>query len=207
MTRGAAALLALALAACGPRAAPSAPVANGAWPPPPADASLADKVIWDFERATLAGQDRWVELFDFDQVGAFEILMHRYDLLGRLPKITDKQKAEYAAEDATPYPAAREKRNVGRYFNWLVKPRVGTGGCAGGPPHWNYNKLLATYDPLPPGNEIYEPLRQRVNAQLVGGGVIGIRCSGGKGGLALVYSPRDNARGYALVTIYDDGVP
>ena len=26
-----------------------------------------------------------------------------------------------------------------------------------------------------------------------------------KGGLALVYSPRSNARGYDLITIYDDG--
>ncbi len=200
-----AALVALALGACGPKAAPGAPLANGTWSPPPPTASLAERVVWDFERATLAGQEAWIALFDFDEVGAFEILMHRYDLLGRLPKITDKQKAEYAAEDGTPYPAARERKNVGRYFRWLIAPRVGTGGCVAAAPRWNYNKLLATYEPLPPGNEAYEPLRQRVNAQLVGGGVVGIRCSGGKGGLALVYSPRDDARGYALVTIYDDG--
>jgi hypothetical protein len=193
MTR-AAAVLALVIVGCGPHATSAGP------------GPLAERVVHDFERATLAGQESFVALFDFDQVGAVEILMHRYDLLGRLPKITDAQRAEYAAEDATPYPAARERRNVGRYFNWLVRPRVGTGGCVGGPPRWHYNTLLATYAPLPPGNEIYEPLRQRVNAQLVGGGVIGIRCAGGVGGLALVYSPRPTARGYALITIYDDGV-
>ena len=201
----AAALLALALATgCGGAGAIKNP-SGDPWPPAPLPRSLAERVVWDFERATLAGQEAWIALFDFDEVGAFEILMHRYDLLGRLPKITDKQKAEYAAEDGTPYPAARERKNVGRYFRWLIAPRVGTGGCVAAAPRWNYNKLLATYEPLPPGNEAYEPLRQRVNAQLVGGGVVGIRCSGGKGGLALVYSPRDDARGYALVTIYDDG--
>ena len=29
-------------------------------------------------------------------------------------------------------------------------------------------------------------------------------CKGGKGGLAVVYTKRDNARGYDLITIYDD---
>lgn len=35
--------------------------------------------------------------------------------------------------------------------------------------------------------------------------MIGIRCRGGAKGLALVYSPRRDARGYAIITIYDDG--
>jgi len=167
--------------------------------------TLPEQVVYDFEAATKAGPDAWIELFDFAEIGAFEILLHRYDLLGRL-QLTEKQRAEYAAEDGTPYPPERERRNVGRFFKFLAQPTVGTGGCTAAPPRWNYNRLLGVaFEPLPPGNETHEPLRQRINAQLAKGGVIGIRCAGGKGGLALVYSQRDNARGYDIITIYDDG--
>lgn len=200
-----AAALVLALAGCGGAAAIKNPTGDP-WPPPPAPATLAERVVWDFERATLAGRDRWVELFDFDEVGAFEILLRRYDLLGRLPDLDDDDRAELAADDGTPYPAARERRNVGNFYGPLAQRTVGTGGCTGGVPHWEYDVLLGQpFPPLPPGHEHYEPLRQRVNAQLEGGGVIAIRCRGGHGGLALVYSPRRSARGYAIITIYDDG--
>lgn len=202
----AAALVALALATgCGGAGAIKNPTGDP-WPPAPPPAGLAERVIWDFEHATLAGQDRWIELFDFTEVGAFEILLRRYDLLGRLADLTDEDKAELAAEDGTPYPPERERRNVGKFYKLLAQPTVGTGSCVGAAPHWAYNRKLGEpFEALPPGHEAYEPLRQRINAQLEGGGVIGIRCRGGAKGLALVYSPRRSARGYAIITIYDDG--
>ena len=65
----------------------------------------------------------------------------------------------------------------------------------------------STRPPLPAGHESHEPLRLKVNAYLENGqgGVIAIRCPGGTRGLALVYTKRDNERGYDLITIYDDG--
>jgi hypothetical protein len=199
------ALLATAAVACGGAAAIKNSTGDP-WPPPPAPASLAERVIWDFERATLAGPEHWIELFDFAEVGAFEILLRRYDLLGRIPDLDDDEKAALAAEDGTPYPPERERRNVGKFYKFMAQRTVGSGGCSGGEPHWNYNRLLGLpFEPLPPGHDAYEPLRLRVNAQLDGGGVIAIRCRGGHQGIALVYSPRRSARGYAIVTIYDDG--
>lgn len=201
-----AALAATALAGC-PAGAPK----NGSgapWPPKPLPASLAERVVWDFEHATLAGLDHWIQLFDFTEVGAFEILLRRYDLLGRLPDLTEDEKAQLARDDGTPYPPERERRNVGRFYEKLARRTVGTGGCTAGTPHWKYNQLLGVpFEPLPAGHEHYEPLRVRINAQLEHGGVVAIRCQGGKGGLALVYTPVRSARGYDLITIYDDGVP
>ena len=192
----------LALAGCGPKT-----VATGgaAWPPAPAGASLAAKVVWDFEHATLAGQAQFASLFDFAEVGAFEILLHRYDVIGRA-ELSDARRAALAAEAPAPYPAAREQRNVSRYYPRWVQRTVGTGGCAGQAPRLEYNQLMGRpFEPLPPEHAHFDALRTRVNAQLEGGGVIAVRCRGGKGGLALVYSPRPTARGYDLITIYDDG--
>ncbi|MBE7450454.1 MAG: hypothetical protein HS111_16615 [Kofleriaceae bacterium] len=188
-----------AAAACGSRA-PSRP---------PRPASVPEQVVYDFEAAVLDGRAAFEGLFDFVEVGAFEILLRRYDLLGRLPYLTDEERADLEADDGTPYPPERERRNVGNFYKRLAQRTVGTGGCAAAPPRWRYNQLLGVaFEPLPPGHEHYEALRLRVNAQLArGGGVIGIRCAGGKGGLALVYSQRDSARGYDIITIYDDGVP
>jgi hypothetical protein len=186
------------IAACG---GPKAP------PRPPRPEPLPERVVHDFETAVLAGRDAFTELFDFAEVGAFEILLRRHDLLGRLPDLTDEEKADLAKDDGTPYPAERERRNVGNFYKRLAQRTVGTGGCRVEPLHWDYNQQLGRpFEPLPPGNEAYDPLRTRINAQLEGGGVVGIRCAGGKGGLALVYSPRADARGYAIITIYDDGI-
>jgi len=192
------AVLALAVAGCG---------AKPASPRPGVD-QLAERVVWDFEHAVLTSKDAFVGLFDFQAVGEMEILLHRYDLLGRLPTMTDKMRADYAAEDGTPYPPDRERRNVGNYYAWLIKPAIAQGGCRAVEPQWAYNRKLGEpFEPLPPGNESHEPLRQRVNAYLEGGrgDVIGIRCPGGERGLALVFTRRDNERGYDLITIYDDG--
>ncbi|MBK9029749.1 MAG: hypothetical protein IPL61_00145 [Myxococcales bacterium] len=201
-----AALIAAALAVAGCGAGARSNPTGAPWPRAPLPAPLAERVVWDFEHATLAGVDHWIEQFDFVEVGAFEILLRRYDLLGRLTDLTDAEKAALAAEDGTPYPPERERRNVGRFYKLLAQRTVGTGGCTAGPPRWGYNQRMGQpFEPLPPGHEAYEPLRVRINAQLEGGGVIGIRCAGGRGGLALVYSPRRSARGYAIITIYDDG--
>jgi hypothetical protein len=192
------AALALASSACPAKMVPATPGVDP-W---------AVRVVTDFQNTTLAGPDRWVELFDFTAVGEFEILLHRYDLLGRLTNLTDDEKAQFAAEDGTPYPPERERRNVGNFYTILAQRTVGTGGCKAGPPEFHYNQLMGQpFPPLPPGNESYEPLRTKVNAHLENGrgGVIGIRCTGGKGSLALVWTKTSTQRGYDIITIYDDG--
>jgi hypothetical protein len=195
------ALAALILAACGGGGG------EVARPRPGADA-LAERVVWDFEHAVLDGKDAFLALFDFAAVGEMEILLHRYDALGRLPGITEAQIAEYLAEDGTPYPPERERRNVGGFYDRLIRPAIGGGNCAAVTPTWGYNRQLGTpFEPLPAGHDSHEPLRVKVNAYLEDGrgGVIGVRCPGGTRGLALVYTRRDNERGYDLITIYDDG--
>jgi hypothetical protein len=187
---------------------PIAMVACGASTPPARStpAELPARVVADFEAAVAQGKDAFVGLFDFAAVGEFEILLHRYDLNGRLPNLDEDQKAALAAEDGTPYPAERERRNVTRFYKSLAQRTVGTGTCKAAEPRTRYGKLLGQpFEPLPEGTPPkYEILREHANAWLARGGVVGITCAGGKGGLALVYTQRDNARGYDLITIYDD---
>jgi len=87
-----ASLTLVALAACTPAAAPARPT--------PAD--LPARVAADFERAVLDNKDAYVNLFDFTAVGEYEILLHRYDLNGRLKNLYDDQKAQFSKEDGTP---------------------------------------------------------------------------------------------------------
>jgi hypothetical protein len=174
----------------------------------PSRDDLGKRVVAEFERTTLAGVDEWITQFDFTAVGEYEILLHRYDLLGRLKDLTEDEKAQFKAEDGTPYPPERERRNVGNFYTILAQRTVGTGGCTAGPPKFHYNTLMNDpFPPLPAGNEGYEGLRTKVNAYIENGqgGVIAIRCTGGKGGLALVWSRKPNPRGYDIITIYDDG--
>jgi hypothetical protein len=168
--------------------------------------SLADRVAADFEAAVLQSRDAYVGLFDFVAVGEYEILLHRYDLNGRLPNLEDDQREQFTGEDGTPYPEARERRNVGNFYPILAQRTVGTGGCSAAAPRTRYGRLLGVFfDPLPEGTPPgYEKLRTDANAWLAKGGVVGVHCTGGKGGLAIVYTARDNARGYDLITIYDD---
>jgi hypothetical protein len=175
-------------------------------PAQPMPTTMAERVVADFEAAVKTSKEAYVSLFDFAAVGEFEILLHRYDLNGRLPNITDDEKAQFSAEDGTPYPAERERRNVGNFYKILGQRTVGTGGCVPGEPRTHYGKLLGqTFEEPPEGTpEAYEILRTHANGWLARGGVIGLRCSGGKGGLALVFTARDNPRGYDLITIYDD---
>jgi len=187
---------ALALAAgCAPRAtAPSA-------------ASLPERVVADFERAVRQGRDAYATLFDFVAVGKLEKLLRRYDALGRVP-LDDAQRADFLAEDATPFTPQRERRNLGAFFPILAARTVGTGGCSAGPPRSAYGRALGQpFAPLPAApasNAAYEPLRVEINALIGAGGVVGIRCAGGAGGLALVYTRTHDPRGYAIITMYDD---
>jgi len=193
---GAGRLSLVALAACA--SAPAATETHAC--------SLADRVAADFEKAVLQSRDAYVALFDFVAVGEYEILLHRYDLNGRLPNLDEDQREQFTGEDGTPYPEARERRNVGNFYPILAQRTVGTGGCSAAAPRTRYGRLLGVFfDPLPEGTPPgYDKLRTDANAWLAKGGVVGVHCTGGKGGLAIVYTARDNARGYDLITIYDD---
>jgi hypothetical protein len=191
-TRG---LSLVVLAACTP-AAPARPT--------PTD--LPARVAADFERAVLENKDAYVNLFDFTAVGEYEILLHRYDLNGRLKNLYDDQRAQFSKEDGTPYPVTRERRNVGNFYPLLAQRTVGTGHCVGTTPRTHYGQLLGQhFDELPtctpPG---YTTLRNDANFWLEHGGVVGIKCEGGTGGVAVVYTEAPNQRGYNLITIYDD---
>ena len=185
-----------AVAACGHPPAPAAPTA----------AELPARVAADFEKAVLANKDAYVALFNFVDVGEYEILLHRYDLNGRFPDLTDDKHAQFAGEDGTPYPPTRERRNVGNFYPILAQRTVGTGGCTAHEPRSQYGKQLGErFEPLPAGTPPgYEKLRTDANAWLDHGGVVGITCTGGQGGIAVVYTARPTARGYDLITIYDD---
>lgn len=189
-----------ALTGCPPAKPPQAPV------PVPAPASISERVVAEFEAAVRQSKDAYLGLFDFAAVGEMEILLHRYDLNGRLPNLDEQQKAQFAAEDGTPYTAERERRNVGNFYAFLAQRTVGSGGCTASAPRTRYGTLLGQpFEPLPAGTPAgYEILRTHANAWIASGGVIGIRCTGGKGGLALVYTANDTPRGYDLITIYDD---
>jgi hypothetical protein len=189
-------LIAAALAGCGPKAAPV----------PARPTAVKDRVAFDFEHAVKTNKDAYVALFDFKAVGELEILLHRYDLNGRLENMPDDMKERFAKEDGTPYPPARERRNVGNFYKILAQRTVGTGGCIATTPRTHYGQLLGgPYEPLPEGTPAgYEVLRTAINGYLAKGGVVGIKCAGGNGGLAIVYTERTNERGYELITIYDD---
>jgi hypothetical protein len=185
---------------------PPSPPPQEAMPvPPPAPKTMAEKVVADFETAIKTSREAYVALFDFVAVGEMEILLHRYDLLGRLDDLPDDVKAQFAGEGAVPYPAERERTNVGNFYKILGQRTVGTGGCVAGPPRTEYGQKLATFEPLPAGALVdYEPLRKKALGYVEKGGLISLRCKGGKGGIALVWTERPNARGYDLITIYDD---
>jgi hypothetical protein len=194
------AIVVVAVAACRSAASPQAPAFE----------SIYDRVTADFEKAVLASKDAYVGLFDFAAVGEIEILLHRYDLMDRLPgafKNGMDRKDQFLKEDGTPYPPERERRNVGNFYPQFVQRTVGTGGCIAGPPRTRYARLLGTYfeDDLPDDTPAgYAILREHANAWWRRGGVVGITCRGGKGGIAVVWTKTTAARGYDLITIYDD---
>ena len=195
--------LILLFAACG--GGQTKPVAKPDGADLPRVEGVGAKVVADFEKATLTSKDAYVALFDFSAVGEMEILFHRYDLNGRTP-ISDDEREQFEAEDGTPYPPERERRNVGNFYDFLAQRTVGTGGCIATEPRTKYGKLLGqNYQPLPEGTPPgYETLRTHANEWLAAGGVVRVSCSGGKGGIAVVWTKRSNERGYDLITIYDD---
>lgn len=198
-------ILVVLLAACPKKHEPTPPQAHLV-DLPPAVSGFPAKVAADFERAILAGPQAYEALFDFAAVGEMEILLHRYDLNGRM-ELTDDEIDRFSAEDGTPYTAERERKNVGNFYEYLGTRTIGKGGCVATLPRTKYGKLLAQpYEPLPEGTpEGYEILRTHANAWMANGGVVRVGgCKGGKGGLALVYTAKPNARGYDLITIYDD---
>jgi hypothetical protein len=190
---------ALLVAACGPKQIPTSA--------PQVGVTLPERIVAEFEQAVRGGPDAYAALFDFVAVGKYEKLLRRYDANGAVA-LTAAQKQEFLAEDATPFPEARERKNLGAFFPILAARTVGQGGCHARPPISAYGRALGhPFDPLPvepASNLAYEPLRVEVNALVDKGGVVGIACDGGQGGLALVYTRSKDARGYALITMYDD---
>ncbi|MCE9574369.1 MAG: hypothetical protein K8W52_14575 [Deltaproteobacteria bacterium] len=168
-------------------------------------AAMAARVVADFERATRTSRDAYLALFDFDKVGVYEILLRRLVLVRFGDNLDPDERARYQADDGTPYPAARERKNVGTiFFDLLARRTVGTGGCAVVPTSpWN-QALLAPVPPLPADSAAWEPLRAQVNPWLARGGVVDLRCAGGEGTLTLAWTTADTPRGYALITMYDD---
>lgn len=183
-----------------------APARVEQFPPERASMSIRERVVFDFERAVRTSKDAYVALFDFAAVGQIEVLLHRYDIAGRLPNLPPDLKAIYLKEDGTPYTVERERRNVGSFYPFLAQRTVGTGGCYERAPRTRYAKLLGEpYEALPAGTpEKYEILRKNANDWLSKGGMVSFECDGGEFGLAVVFTERDNPRGYDLITIYDD---
>lgn len=197
-------LAAVLIAACGPRPAPEpvhAPTSEAV------AAEHAAAVVAAFEAAVIEGQDAYAALFDFAAVGKVEKLLHRYDALGR-SELPEDWRAGFLAEDATPFSVERERKNLGNFFVPLARRTVGSGACKVVEPASEYVHLLAQpFEPLPPGHEAFEPLRVQVNEIMARGGVVTFACAGGKGQLALAYAADSSARGWSLVTMYDDVVP
>jgi len=189
-------LIFTALIACG-SPAPTRPT-------PPA--SLPDRIAADFEVAVKENKDAYVSLFDFVAVGEYEILLRRYKLNGRRTTLADAEKDMLRKDDGTPFPEARERRNVGNFYPILAQRTVGTGGCTAQAPRTKFGKLLGQpFEAMPADTPpAYEKLRTDANDWLAKGGVVGLKCTGGTGGLAIVYTASSDARGYKLITIYDD---
>ncbi|MFN0247532.1 MAG: hypothetical protein ACKV2T_11650 [Kofleriaceae bacterium] len=187
--------------------APVAPIAPAEqFPPERANLTMRERVVFDFERAVKKSKDEYLALFDFASVGQIEVLLHRYDIAGRLPNLPDDLRQIYVQEDGTPYTVERERRNVGNFYPILAQRTVGTGGCAERGPRTRYAKLLGEpYETLPPNTPPkYEGLRKNANEWLAKGGMVSLECDGGEFGLVVVYTERNNPRGYDLITIYDD---
>jgi hypothetical protein len=162
-------------------------------------------VVATFEHAVLQSREAYWSLFDFEAVGIFEKLLRRHDLLGRLPDLSDAAKAQLRRDTPTPYPPAREKRNLGYFYKLLAQRTVGSGGCTAGPPQSEYaRKMGLPFAPLPAEHAAWDEMRPRINPLIERGGVIALRCKGGKGGLALVYTRTSSKRGFDIITMYDD---
>ena len=84
------------------------------------------------------------------------------------------------------------------FFQHRSGPSDAAAFCASHPP-------AADIEPLREGTPAkYEALRSHAAAWVKNGGLVRVHCTGGDGGVALVWTRKDNARGYDLITIYDD---
>jgi hypothetical protein len=176
-------------------------------PPEPATPAIVDlpsRVVADFEGAVLTSREAYLDLFDLAAVGRYEKLLHRYDVLGR-SELSEETRAAWDKETPEPFSVARERKNVGWFYGRLAQRTVGSGGCRAVDPVDEYARLLGQpFPPLSAELAAYEPLRGEVNALIERGGLVGLRCAGGHGALALVWTRTEEDRGYRLITMYDD---
>lgn len=162
-------------------------------------------MVATFERAVLQSRAAYLELFDFAAVGAYEKLLRRHDLLGRLPNLSKAARADLLRDTPEPYPVPRERRNLGAFYPLLAQRTVGKGGCTASAPQSEYGRKLGMPFPaLPTEHAAWDKMRPGLNRMIERGGVVALRCRGGKGSLALVYTRASNEAGFRLITMYDD---
>ena len=152
-------------------------------------------------------KDAYVALFDFVAVGEYEILLHRYDLNGRLANLPDDmQGAVRRPRTARPIrPSASaatsatsiDPRAAHRRQRRLHRERAAHALRQAARPARSSRCPRAR----PPATRSCAPPRTATSRRAASSG---IKCSGGKGGLAIVYTESANPRGYELITIYDD---
>jgi hypothetical protein len=172
----------------------------------------ARTVVRMYERAVRNGRDAYLSLWDFDEVGAVERLLQRYDLYRGDPLGEPEDVRRNAPPE--PFSHEREQRNVTNLFPWLGSGPVGGGACRPREPHSEYARTLITYEPLPPEDrERWGPLRDRVNALFACGGLVGMQCEHGHGAIAVAYARIPCHEGsitagsrLRVVTVYVDDV-
>jgi hypothetical protein len=169
------------------------------------DDALRARVIAEFEAAVLDSKDAYLELFDLESVGVFQIILRRHDLNGRWPNIPANYKRSIEMDTGEPYPPERERRTVGNMYKRVAQRAVGTGRCApSAAEHEWVAKMGQPFEPLPAGNEQYIPLREYINPMIEAGGVLHVGCSGGGHGAAVLYTRTNTPRGYSLLAISND---
>jgi len=147
---------------------------------------------------------RYVALFDFTAVGEMEILLHRYDLLGRLEHCRGHQRPSSLPE-APCLPGERVKHNVGQLLTKFLGQR--TSAPVAAPPARLAPSMARSCDvsPAPEGALVdYEPAAPEGLGYVAKGGVIAIALHRWQGRHRAGLHERPNARGYDLITIYDD---
>jgi len=173
-------------------------------------AADGETIVRRYESAVRAGRDAYLTLWDFHEVGAVERLLQRYDLYRGDP-LGEPEDVRRAAPPE-PFSEERERRNVTNLFPWLGSNPVGGGQCRSREPRSEYTRSMITYEALPPEDaERWGPLRDRVNAMLACGGMVGMQCAHGHGAIAIVYARMPCVAGsidansaLRVVTVYVD---
>lgn len=179
--------------------------------PPLADtgeskAELEARIVSDFEAAVLDSKEAYLALFDLEDVGVFQVLLRRHDLLGRWANIPAGYKKDIERDTGAPYPPERERITVGYWYTRTATRTVGTGTCAPGEAVDDWVKLMGEpFEPLPAGNDAYIPLREHINPLIEAGGVVRVVCTGGGTPAgSLLYTRTNSPRGYSLLAISND---